>query len=305
MRVLLAAVFITFAAPVLTSAQALNPDLIFGRDYTFEKMEAKRKVHDAEDHGTIRLVTYVYRPLKNDRKEVVLFSHGSTAGMIRSPKEAMDGPPRSLIAFFVSRGYTFVAPMRRGRAESSGTYVEECAFYLGACTLAQQVELTARSLREAMSDTNAVIDQIILGRLVPRNSKFIAAGISRGGFLSLMLAGERPQAVKAIINFAGGWHSVTAKYPPADSKLRFDVQTVRLAQAGKHTTAPAIFIYAARDSFYDPNVSREFFRAWQEGGGKGEFVYIAEHKLANGHLVATDEGLWQRQIDEFLKTLGP
>ena len=105
MRALLAAVFIAFAAPVFTSAQALNPEFIFGRDYTFERMEAKRAVHDAEDHGTIRLVTYVYRPLKNDRKEVVLFSHGSTAGLIRSPKEAMDGPPRSVITFFVSRGY--------------------------------------------------------------------------------------------------------------------------------------------------------------------------------------------------------
>jgi pimeloyl-ACP methyl ester carboxylesterase len=305
MRVLLAAVFITFAASILTSAQALNPEIIFGRDYTFERMEARRKVHDAEDHGAIRLVAYVYRPLKNDRKEVVLFSHGSTAGLIRSPKEALDGPPRSVITFFVSRGYTLVAPMRRGRAESSGTYVEECAVYLGECTLAQQVELTERSLREALSDTNAVIDQIILGRLVPRNSKLLAAGISRGGFLSLMLAGERPQTVKAIISFAGGWHSVTAKYPPADNKLRLDVQTVRLAQAGKLTTAPAIFIYAARDPFYDSNITREFFRFWQEAGGKGEYVYIPEHSLANGHLVATEERLWQRQVDEFLKTLGP
>ena len=305
MRALLAAVFIAFAAPVFTSAQALNPEFIFGRDYTFERMEAKRAVHDAEDHGTIRLVTYVYRPLKNDRKEVVLFSHGSTAGLIRSPKEAMDGPPRSVITFFVSRGYTLVAPMRRGRAESSGTYIEECAFYLGKCTLAQQVELTERSLQEALRDTNAVIDQIILGRLVPRTSKFLAAGISRGGFLSLMLAGQRPQAVKAIINFAGGWHSVTAKYPPADNKSRWEVQTVRLAQAGKLASAPAIFIYAARDSFYDPNIPREFFRFWEEAGGKGEFVYITQHSLANGHLVATDEGLWQRQVDEFLKTLEP
>lgn len=304
MRTLIVAVFV-FAVPVLTSAQALNPEIIFGRDYTFERMEAKRKVHDAEDHGTIRLVAYVYRPLKNDRKEVVLFSHGSTGGLVRSPKEALDGPPRSVITFFVSRGYTLVVPMRRGRAESSGTYVEECAFYLAQCTLAQQVELTERSLQEALRDTNAVIDQIILGRLVPRNSKLLATGVSRGGFLSLMLAGQRPGAVKAIINFAGGWHSVTAKYPPADNKLRLDAQTMRLAEAGKRTSAPAIFIYAARDSFYDQNISREFFRSWQEAGGKGEYVYITQHSLANGHLVATEESLWQHQVDEFLKTLGP
>jgi dienelactone hydrolase len=217
----------------------------------------------------------------------------------------MDAPPRSVITFFVSRGYTLVAPMRRGRGESSGTYVEECAFFLNECTLAQQVERTEQSLREALLDTNAVIDQIILGRLVPRNSKVLAAGVSRGGFLSLMLASQRPQAVKAIINFVGGWHSVTARYPPADSKLRLEAQTVRLAQAGKLTTAPAIFIYAARDPFYDPNIPPEFFRYWQEAGGKGEYVYIAEHSLASGHMVASEERLWGRQVDGFLKTLGP
>ena len=143
--------------------------------WTFERMEAKRKVRDAEDIGTIRLVAYVYRPLKNDCREVILFSHGSTGGMIRSPKEPGDAPPPSIIRFFVSRGYTLVAPMRRGRGESSGTYVEECAFYLGQCTLAQQVALTERGLREAILDSNAVIDQLILGGLVPRNRKYSAA----------------------------------------------------------------------------------------------------------------------------------
>jgi len=90
--------------------------------------------------------------------------------------------------FFVSRGYTLVATMRRGRGESTGTYVEECAFYLGECTLAQQIAMTHRSLREATLDTEAVIDQVV-GRLVPAGSKIILAGNSRGGFLSLMMAG--------------------------------------------------------------------------------------------------------------------
>src|SRR5215207_939331 len=180
-------VFVAVTAAA-ASGQALNPEFIHGRDYTFERMEAKRKVRDAEDNGTIRLVAYVYHPLKNDRREVILFSHGSLGGMIRSPKEQGDAPPPSVIRFFVSRGYTLIAPMRRGRGESTGTYVEECAFYLGQCTLAQQVERTDRSLSEALLDSNAVIDQIILKRLVPRQSQILVAGISRGGFLSLMLA---------------------------------------------------------------------------------------------------------------------
>ena len=199
---------IAFAADAQIPANApLNPEWVYLRDYTFERMEAKREVHDAEDNGIIRLVAYVYRPVKNDRREVVLYSHGSTASWSRSPKEQGDAPPVAVLRFFLSRGYTVVAPMRRGRGESSGTYVEECPVYAGRCSPADQVALGDRALREALLDTYTAIDQIVY-RIVPRDSKIIAAGHSRGGFLSLILAGERPQAVKGVVNFAGGWQAM-------------------------------------------------------------------------------------------------
>src|SRR5215204_2381144 len=210
MRKLFAALLlcISISAEAQTPANApLNPEWVYLRDYTFERMEGTREVHDAEDNGTIRLVAYVYRPVKNDRREVVVYSHGSTASLSRSPKEQGDAPPLAVLRFFLSRGYTVVAPMRRGRGESSGTYVEECPVYAGSCSPADQVALGDRALREALLDTYAAIDQIVY-RIVPRGSKVIAAGHSRGGFLSLILAGERPRAVKGVVNFAGGWQAM-------------------------------------------------------------------------------------------------
>jgi hypothetical protein len=56
---------VAIAAPA--SGQAINPEFVHGREYTFERMVAERVVNDALDKGTIRLLTYVYRPLKNDR----------------------------------------------------------------------------------------------------------------------------------------------------------------------------------------------------------------------------------------------
>ena len=43
---------------------------LYDRDYTFERLEATRVVHDADDDGTIHLVANVWRRLKNDRHEV-------------------------------------------------------------------------------------------------------------------------------------------------------------------------------------------------------------------------------------------
>src|SRR4026208_2421464 len=120
MQMFIKVVALVMAGAACASGQRGEAGFVCGRDYTFERMVATRKVHDAEDKGTIRLVTYVYRPLKNDRHEVVLFSHGSTGGMATAPTEpgGSNAPPRTVVQFFVSRCYTVVAPMRRGRGES-------------------------------------------------------------------------------------------------------------------------------------------------------------------------------------------
>src|SRR3954469_22661801 len=283
-------------------AQALNPEFVYGRDYTFERMEATRVVKDAQDTGTIRLVSYVYRPVKNDRHEVVLFSHGSTGGLVTSPKEPAV-PPAPVVRFFVSRGYTLVAPQRRGRGESSGAYVEECSVFTRECTVADQLALTDRALHEALLDTSAVIDQVIAGRLARVDSKILAAGWSRGGFLSLLLAAERPQLVNAVVNFSGGWHGVTDRLTAADNKQRMDVQTARLAQAAKRTRVPSFWIYAVRDPLYKEGVPQDLVRSWRDGGGQAEFAYIAEHTMENAHQVPLNPGLWERQLDTFVKAI--
>jgi dienelactone hydrolase len=299
--VLLIGIAVTVEAQTPPNAP-LNPEWVYLRDYTFERMEAKREVHDAEDNGTIRLVAYVYRPVKNDLREVVLYSHGSTASWTRSPKEQGDAPPVSVLRFFLSRGYTVVAPMRRGRGESSGTYVEECPVYAGRCSPADQVALGDRALREALQDTHAVIDQIVY-RIVPHGSKIVAAGHSRGGFLSLILAGERPQIVKGVVNFAGGWQAMNDRVTPEDHKHRVEVQTVPLSLAAKQAKAPSIWIYADRDPFYNEAGRQAILKAWRDAGGKAEYIFVTEHALPNPHAIPTNAAYWESQLDRFLKSL--
>jgi dienelactone hydrolase len=300
MRISIGIILLTLIATVAVSAQSVESGFAWGRDYTFERMTATRVVNDAEDKGTIRLVAYVYRPLKNDRHKVVLFSHGSTGGLSRSPKEAMDAPPIPVIHFFVSRGYTLVAPMRRGRNESSGTYVEECSVFTGKCTADDQVAVGERAMKEALADTNAVIDQLILGKLALKESKILAAGISRGGFLSLVIAGERPTLVEGVVNFVGGWNAVTDKLTEIQVKQRMDDQKARLERAAKRFNGPSVWFYAARDPFYKDGVPQELYRYWTDAGGKGELVYIADHALQSGHVVAASPTLWNKQVQALL-----
>jgi pimeloyl-ACP methyl ester carboxylesterase len=306
MRHLLAGVVLACISAAPAAAQAINPEFVFGRDYTFERLEATRAVDDAQDKGTIHLVTYVYRPVKNDRHEVALFSHGSTGGLARSPKEpgGANALPPSVVQYLVTRGYTVVAPMRRGRGESTGTYVEECSVFTGECTVGDQVKLGERGIREALLDTNAVIDQLVLGRLAPRDAKILLVGHSRGGFLSLLLAGERPALAKAVINFSGGWYGVTDRLAPSENQQRMDDHKARLTRAAARAGVPTLWFYAARDPLIKDGVPQELLRSWLEAGGRAEFVFIAEHSLPNAHLALSDPKLWEQQADALLKSTG-
>lgn len=303
------AVLLLIATAGSAGAQApanapLNPEWVYLRDYTFERREATREVRDAEDNGTIRLVTYVYRPVREDRREVVLYSHGSTASWTRSPKEQGDAPPLAVLRFFLSRGYTVVAPMRRGRGESTGTYVEECPVYAGKCSPADQVALGDRALKEALLDTYAVIDQVVYG-IVRRDSKIVAAGHSRGGFLSLVLAGERPDIVKGVVNFAGGWQAMNDRVTPEDHRHRVEVQAVPLRRAAAQARVPSIWIYADRDPFYNEAGRQGLLKAWRDAGGKAEYLLITDHSLPNAHGVPSNATYWESQVDAFLKSLAP
>ena len=281
------------------AGQTPSTDFAHGVHYTFERMTATRTVRDAFDRGPITLVAHVYRPVGADRRKVVLFSHGSTGGWEVSPKQPF-GAPRSLVQYFTKRGYTVVAAMRRGRNESSGRYVEECEFQAGKCSLAENTALFDSSLREATLDSLAIVDQVIYGRLVPKNSTILLAGGSRGGFLSLVLAAERPRMAAGVFNFVGGWLSISDAWPAELNQRRLQLQTDRLTRVGTQLPVPTLWIYGDRDPFYSEAVTRQFFAAFERAGGKGEYFFVSDPTLKDGHGVGSALALWETKADEYL-----
>jgi dienelactone hydrolase len=297
----LASVFVIASVNAQTPPWA--PAFRYGNDYTFERMSASRDVNDEFDRGRITLVANVYRPVKDDRRRVVLFSHQSTGGSV-SPQEMNGAPPLSIVQFFIARGFTVVAPMRRGVGMSTGTYREECPLSAGQCTPSENTTVSISGLGEAIQDTNAVIDQIILRKLLPQNSKILLAGNSRGGFLSLVMAGRRPDLATGVLNFVGGWIGISDVYAVSENAAKMQFQIEQLAAAGTKARVPTLWIYAARDVFYSETVTRQFFKAFTNAGGRGDYVFINEHALPNGHTIATQLPLWSTRAEQFLAELG-
>ena len=297
-RILLfAALLAVWAAP----AQAEGCRVDNGTDYTFERTSAVRVVHDEYDQGSISLATYIYRPLRNDRRTVVLFSHGSTNGQSTDPAEPQLVVPCALKNYFLSRGYTLVAATRRGRGASTGTFIEECARNADpACTPARNREMSPRALEEALADSVAVLDQVVYARLARPGERIILAGHSRGGFLALALAAQRREQVAAVINFSGGWLGFQPQLidgPEAGLRLAFHEALLRRYAA---FGGPTLWLYADRDSFYSEDITRRLFDGYIGAGGRGGYVRFSNHPLENGHLLIQESPLWSDAADAFL-----
>ena len=264
-------------------------------------MEATRAVDDAQDKGTIHLVTYVYRPLKNDRHEVAVFSHGSTGGLARSPKEpgGSNAPPPWSCSSCSCAG----TPWSRRCGGDAGSPPAPKSRNVPSlpASAPSETRSSSESAPSARRCSTRVIDQLVLGRLAPRDAKVLLVGHSRGGFLSLILAGERPALAKAVINFSGGWYGVTDRLSASENQQRLDDQKARLTRAAERAGVPTLWFYAARDPFYKEGVPQELRRYWQEAGGRAEFVFVAEHSLPNAHLALSDPKLWEQQADALLK----
>jgi pimeloyl-ACP methyl ester carboxylesterase len=282
-------------------AQGPNPKPpINGVHYRFERMVAERPVDDAHDKGTIRLVSYVYRPLQNDRGEVVVSLHGSAGGLVIAPEEPFLGPGPPLW-FLLQRGMTVVIPMRRGRAESSGRYVEECPYQTGKCSLGEYRELTSNGLADALASTEAVINQVVLPRLKPPNGRILLWGPSRGGVLALHYAAKFPDRVRAVVAVSPGWLSIVDKWPADENGKRLGLQKAIFASAGKAYRGPTLWVYADTDPFYAEPVTRELFAAFEKAGGRGKYVQVREPTLTNGHVPPVE--LWQQHAEQFLSEL--
>jgi predicted acyl esterase len=170
-----------------------------------------------------------------------VFNHGSTGGNHAAIKVTRKAARQA--RFFAERGFAVVVPMRRGRGASDGEYGESYGCDSPALTAG-----VARAVEDvdgvvAWLDTQSWADT---GRLV-------MAGISRGGFLSVIYAGERPQRVKGVVNFVGGWTSERCdRYTP-------NFNTGSLGTAGRSARGPMLWLYGDLDDYYGPAAIRSYY----------------------------------------------
>jgi dienelactone hydrolase len=225
------------------------------------------------DGQTVRLAMRIYKPLASGPAPTLVFNHGST-GRGTDPSlfvQPIDFP--ALAQFFVQRGWAVLMPARRGGSEGQydeGFAGDRAAGY--ACDESLSIPGADRGLR----DIEAAMDAILAMPFV-NPDRVVIGGQSRGGILSVAYAGRRPEQVKGVINFVGGWLGARCHVASAVNQALF-------TRGGRYP-GEMLWLYGDRDPFYSLAHSRDNFAAFTKAGGKGAFREFPPPDESNGHRI--------------------
>jgi dienelactone hydrolase len=225
------------------------------------------------------------------RYPLALLSHGS-------PRDFDDRATMSARGYyalaleFARRGFAAVIVMRRGYGTSSPG---DKADSLGPCVRAAFLPATA----VAIADLRAAIDAM-MKRSDISPSGMIAVGHSAGGLVTVALTAEPPPALAAAINFAGGRGSASD-----NNVCNPDGLVQAFATYGKTSRVPMLWVYAANDLFFDPELAHRFYDAFRSGGGIARFIDAPAYG-EDGHYLYSVAGRsqWTPLVDAFLRERG-
>jgi dienelactone hydrolase len=191
--------------------------------------------------------------------------------------------------YFVSKGYTVFLPLRVGYGVTGGPDVE----FSGGCTARRYPP----AYEAGAAQTVATIAYAkTLPYIDPDNG--IVVGQSFGGTIAIAMAAKNIPGVRAAINFAGGGGGDPDTHP--EQPCRPDLLADLFGSYGTTTRIPTLWLYSMNDRYFGQKYPREWFRAFTERGGKGEFVTLPPYKQ-DGHPSFTgDPEAWKPSVDAFL-----
>ena len=120
-------------------------------------------------------------------------------------------------------------------------------------------------------------------------------GQSRGDILSNAYAGQRPEQLKGVINFVGGWlggRMATAA-----------MVNQELFRRGARYPGETLWLYGDADPYYPLSHSRENFAAFERAGGNGTFHEFPP-PATGGHRIVDYPALWGPVVEAYLKRQG-
>jgi dienelactone hydrolase len=238
---------------------------------------------------TVAIEVTLYEPEGEGPFPLAVLSHGSprtpadrrTMGRLRFEPQSKE---------FLARGFAVAVPMRRGYGRSGGEWAEG----YGTCGNPDYAGAGLESARDILATLEAMkaYPKVDTGRV-------LLVGVSAGGWASIAAASTPVPGLKAVINFAGGRGSQRPDFVCNSERL---VRATELY--GKTSKVPQLWIYAANDQFFGPELARRMHESFVTGGGRAKFKAVPPFDK-DGHLYfARGTAQWAPMVADFLVETG-
>ena len=256
-----------------------------------------------ENNKAISLEMVVFKPILAGAGPfpTMVYNHGSTGRGDNSDLFTITKVNISIAEFFNSQGWLVVFPQRRGRGKSDGLYDEGLTKNRSRYSISPKISLIG--LERALEDLDAVVKYLKTDPMVDSNQMLIG-GASRGGLLSIVYAGTRPNIFIGAVNFVGGW--IGDFSGSWIVRLFYDymekINTVSFIR-GAGFSKPTIWLYGENDSFYSLEHSKKNFDAFISADGIGTFHSYSLGEKRNGHYISAIPDLWRDDLEVFINKL--
>ncbi|RXZ31138.1 dienelactone hydrolase [Oxalobacteraceae bacterium CAVE-383] len=230
------------------------------------------------------LETTIFRPPGDGPFPLLLMNHGKTPDI--DPHQQPRARYLAIAREFVARGYAVIIPMRKGFAQSTGTYIG------AGCNIAANGVAQADDLQSALDYAvkQAWIDP----------ARIIVAGQSHGGLATMAFGIRHYPGVRGLIDFAGGLRvtSNNCEWQPALVNA--------FAQYARKTAVPSLWFYGANDSYFGPELASRMAAAYTQAGGRARLIAYGPFKSDSHAMSGSESGvaIWWPETEIFLHALG-
>ncbi|MEM0948565.1 MAG: hypothetical protein AAGK37_14280 [Pseudomonadota bacterium] len=245
-----------------------------------------------EDGKDVALAVAVYVPPGEGPFPLALFHHGST-GTGKYPADFEWFFANDWLADLLNaHGWIVAFPQRRGRGGSDGLYDEGFSENRSQ-GYAQEAHLSLPGADRALIDANAAL-RALRERPDVSDDPILFSGMSRGGVVALMQAGDQPEDTAGVINFVGGWVNEHTGAPEINPTL--------FRRIGGFEGS-VLSIYGEDDPLYSIGHSESNLVQIEEVGAENELHVVTVPGHNNGHWLLWRPNLWESTVSNYVRRI--
>ncbi|RZI97404.1 MAG: dipeptidyl aminopeptidase [Variovorax sp.] len=252
------------------------------------------------DGSATEVVANLYKPAGPGPFPLVLFAHGRAG--TQQERAAVRFPIGVGHAnYWLNKGVAVLAPIRPGYGETGGTDREDSfSNWRGnQCFGNPSYGRTAENARATQMAALGWAQQ----QPWVRGDRILLEGQSVGGMTTVAMSALNPPGVVGAVNFAGGAGGNPRESPGRSCKP--ERLTEVYAEFGKAAKIPTLWLYAANDAYWGPDVPTLWHAAFKAGGSDTELLAAGAVEGGDGHqLINRGPNLWRATLDAFVDKVG-